>query len=124
MIYRFFDRAAQAVSEALGSTTAFLIAAGAILLWGLSGPFFGFDDTWQLVVNTSTTIFTFLMLFLVQRTQNRDSVAVQMKLDELIRVTEASNLLLDLEEMDDATVRKFRDQFRELARLAQSEKND
>jgi low affinity Fe/Cu permease len=122
MIFRFFDRAAQTVSEAIGSTTAFLIAAAAIGLWGISGPFFGFNDTWQLVVNTSTTIFTFLMLFLVQRTQNRDSVAVQMKLDELIRVSEASNLLLDLEEMDDATVRKFREQFRELARLAQNGK--
>jgi low affinity Fe/Cu permease len=122
MIYRFFDRAAQVVSEAIGSTTAFLIAAAAIVVWGVSGPFFGFNDTWQLVVNTSTTIFTFLMLFLVQRTQNRDSVAVQLKLDELIRVTEASNLLLDLEETDEATVRKFRERFRELAKAAQNGK--
>lgn len=122
MIYRFFDRAAQVVSEAIGSTTAFLIAAAAIVVWGVSGPFFGFNDTWQLVVNTSTTIFTFLMLFLMQRTQNRDSVAVQLKLDELIRVTEASNLLLDLEETDEATVRKFRERFRELAKAAQNGK--
>jgi low affinity Fe/Cu permease len=98
-----------------------MVAAGALVLWALSGPVFGFSDTWQLVVNTTTTIVTFLMVFVIQNTQNRDTVAMQIKLDELIRVTKrARNALLDLEELDETELEKVREDYE---RLAQKEKS-
>lgn len=97
-----FDRVASAVSERAGHPAAFAAAVGVLLLWGLSGPALGFSDTWQLVINTSTTIVTFLMVFLIQHSENKSSRALQMKLDELIAVTEAaSNRLIDIEDLSD-----------------------
>ena len=90
-----------------------------IVLWALSGPLFGFSDTWQLVVNTTTTIVTFLMVFLIQNTQNRDTAAIQIKLDELIRATQgAHNALLDLEELDEEQLERYRRRYEELAAAA------
>ena len=102
-----------------GRPATFLIALGAVVLWGLSGPFFGFSDTWQLVINTSTTIITFLMVFLIQNTQNRDTEAIQIKLDELIRATKgAHNALLALEHLEEAELDKYLRSYAELAKVA------
>ena len=101
-----------------------LSAAGVILVWVITGPLFGFSDTWQLVINTSTTIVTFLMVFLIQNTQNRDSEAVQVKLDELIRVTEgAHNALLNLEELEEKELDRIRAQYAGLAERARVDLN-
>ena len=89
-----------------------MIAASIIVVWGITGPIFQFSDTWQLVINTGTTIVTFLMVFLIQNTQNRDSHAVQLKLDELLRAASgAHNALLDLEELEEADLERFRDPY-------------
>jgi low affinity Fe/Cu permease len=102
-----------------GRPAAFLIAAGAVVAWGVTGPLFGFSDTWQLIINTSTTIVTFLMVFLIQNTQNRDTEAIQIKLDELIRATQgAHNALLNLEHLEDEELRRYRRHYAELARSA------
>ena len=117
-----FTRFAKAVSRACGNPVAFTIAVGALLLWGISGPFFGFSDTWQLIINTGTTIVTFLMVFLIQNTQNRDSEALHVKLDELIRATKgAHNALLDLEELEESELDRIRDDYEKLARKARGE---
>jgi low affinity Fe/Cu permease len=95
---------------------AFGIAVTIVVIWAVTGPLFGFSDTWQLVINTGTTIITFLMVFLIQHTQNRDTVALQIKLDELIRVLPAArNLLLDLEELDEDAQEKIRAEYTRLA---------
>jgi low affinity Fe/Cu permease len=97
----------------------FFVAVGVILVWALSGPLFGFSDTWQLVINTGTTIVTFLMVFLIQSTQNRDTEAIQVKLDELIRAFgHARNELLDLEELEEADLDRLKGTFLQLAREA------
>lgn len=104
-----------------GRPAAFVAAVGLIAVWLVSGPLFGFSDTWQLVVNTATTIVTFLMVFLIQNTQNRDSEAMQIKLDELIRATQgAHNALLDLEELEEKDLDEIRKQYEELAEKARS----
>jgi len=91
------------------------------VVWGLIGPLFGFSDTWQLVINTTTTIITFLMVFVIQNTQNRDTASMHIKIDELIRVTQkARNVLLDLEEVDDQTLEALREDYGRLARKAKS----
>jgi len=98
----FFERFAQKVSLATGSTPAILIAFAIILVWAATGPIFDYSETWQLVINTGTTIVTFLMVFLIQKSQNRDSVAVQMKLNEILAATEsASNRLIDAEDLSE-----------------------
>lgn len=112
-----FNRLAKMAARFTARPASFALAAIVILAWLASGPLFGFSDTWQLVINTGTTIITFLMVFLIQNTQARDTQAMQIKLDELIRVTEAaSNALLDLEELDDQTLDRYRDEYELLAR--------
>jgi len=102
-----------------GRPVAFVAASGAVVLWALSGPLFGFSDTWQLVINTSTTIITFLMVFLIQNTQNRDTEAIQIKLDELIRATQgAHNALLNLEHLEDEELDRYRSHYAALAKAA------
>jgi len=114
-----FSRFAKWTARATGHPAAFMVAALIITAWGLTGPIFKFSDTWQLVINTGTTIVTFLMVFLIQNTQNRDSHAVQLKLDELIRaVNGAHNALLDLEGLEEADLERFRVRYEELARTA------
>ena len=116
--FRFSDFARR-LAVWTGRPVAFLAACGAVVLWAASGPFFGFSDTWQLVINTSTTIVTFLMVFLIQNTQNRDSEAIQVKLDELIRSSAGShNVLLDLEELEDAELDRIRVLYARLAEQA------
>ncbi|HEY4491856.1 MAG TPA: low affinity iron permease family protein [Acidobacteriota bacterium] len=114
-----FSRFAKWTSRATGHPAAFMIAVLIIVVWGVTGPVFQFSDTWQLIINTGTTIVTFLMVFLIQNTQNRDSHAGQLKLDELIRaVNGAHNALLDLEELEDGDLERFRARYEELARTA------
>jgi low affinity Fe/Cu permease len=109
-------------SRATGHPLAFIIAASVIIFWAISGPMFGFNDTWQLVINTGTTIVTFLMVFLIQNTQNRDTAAMQIKLDELIRTTKgAHNALLDLEELEESDLERLRQDYEELAAAARED---
>ena len=108
-----FRRIAHKTSEGVGSPWAFMVACLIVIVWGATGPFFGYSDTWQLVINTGTTIVTFLMVFLIQNTQNRDSLAIHLKLDELIRaVSHARNQLIDLEELTDEELAALQDEFR------------
>jgi low affinity Fe/Cu permease len=112
---------AKSASRLSGRPAVFTIALGLVVAWLLSGPYFGYSDTWQLVINTATTIVTFLMVFLIQNTQNRDTEAIQVKLDELIRATQgAHNALLDLEELDEAELDGFRERYERLARDART----
>jgi low affinity Fe/Cu permease len=114
-----FARFARLTSNAAGHPVTFLAAVGVIVVWLATGPLFGFSDTWQLVINTGTTIVTFLMVFLIQNTQNRDSTAIQLKLDELIRATEGAHTgLLDLEELTELDLEQMRSRYEELARQA------
>ena len=118
-INRAFTQFANMVSRVAGRSWAFIACILFVLVWAATGPAFGFSDTWQLVINTSTTIITFLMVFLIQNTQNRDTEAMQIKLDELIRVTrDAHNALLDLEELGDREIDAFRARYIALARRA------
>jgi low affinity Fe/Cu permease len=106
---RTFNRMAEAVSRATGRPWAFAICLAAVILWAASGPVFHFSETWQLVINTGTTIVTFLMVFLIQNTQNRDGAAIQAKLDELIRAGEGKNSFIGIEHLTEAEVEEFRE---------------
>ncbi len=118
-----FSRFAQWTAHAAGHPMAFSAAVLVVLVWAMTGPIFGFSDTWQLIINTSTTIVTNLIVFLIQNTQNRDSMAVQLKLDELIRATRgAHNALLDLEELAEHDLARMRGHYEELARRARNER--
>lgn len=117
-----FARFALWTSRAAGHPIAFVTAVLVILIWAVTGPLFGFSDTWQLVINTGTTIVTFFMVFLIQNTQNRYSTAMQLKLDELIRALEgAHNALLDLEELTEGDLDRIRARYEHLARRAREE---
>jgi len=110
-----FRRTSRKVAGAIGTPAAFLVAFLFVLAWALTGPIFGFSDTWQLIINTSTTVVTFLMVFIIQATQNHDAKAIHLKLDELIRaLKEARNSLVDLEELPDETINKLEGEFRKL----------
>jgi low affinity Fe/Cu permease len=116
-----FTQFAKWTAHVTGRPATFVGAASLILIWAITGPLFGFSDTWQLVINTSTTIVTFLMVFLIQSTQNRDSEAVQVKLDEIIRsVGNAKNELLDLEELEEEDLDAIRKTYAELAEVARN----
>jgi low affinity Fe/Cu permease len=117
-----FVRFSRAAARATGSPAAFLLAVGFVLGWLLSGPIFGFSESWQLVINTGTTIITFLMVFLIQGSQNRDTEAMQLKLDELIRATKGAHLaLLDLEELTEGDLDRIRARYVELAKKSREE---
>ena len=106
---RLFTRIATAIAHAAGQPLAFLLALGVILVWLVTGPVFGFSDTWQLVINTGTTIVTFLMVFLIQNSQNRDSAAIQVKLDELIRTGHVRNAYVGIEHLSDEELEELRE---------------
>ncbi|WP_323846298.1 low affinity iron permease family protein [Microbulbifer magnicolonia] len=115
----WYSKFAKASAHFCGRPRVFVFAVAIILLWAISGPLFHFSNTWQLVINTVTTTVTFLMVFIIQNTQNRDTEAIQLKLDELIRATRgAHNALLDLEELDEERLDEFRRRYEALARTA------
>lgn len=117
----WFTRAAKWASRTAGRPSTFIVALVVIVIWAITGPLFGFSDTWQLVINTGTTIVTFLMVFLIQNTQNRDTDALQIKLDELLRAVEtARNTMIDLEELDDEELEAIREDYLKLARKART----
>src|SRR5688572_1881039 len=103
-----FTRVATTASYAAGHAVAFMLCCAVVLIWAVSGPLFGFSDTWQLVINTGTTIVTFLMVFLIQNTQNRDGAAIQAKLDELVRAGAASNQFIGIEHLTQEDIDEFR----------------
>lgn len=116
MLSEFFYRFARGVERQTGKPGAFVLALGTVILWAVTGPMFHFSDTWQLVINTGTTIVTFLMVFLIQNAQNRDTQALQLKLDELIRATEAArNGLINLEEQSEKELNRVKSGFEKIA---------
>jgi low affinity Fe/Cu permease len=118
----WFTRFAKWTAKASGRPLTFTIAVLVIVVWAITGPVFGFSDTWQLIINTGTTIITFLMVFLIQNTQNRDSDAIQVKLDELIRLSKGGhNVLLDLEELEDEELDRIRASYRKIAQEAREQ---
>lgn len=117
-----YSKIAKAAAKFTGRPIVFNLAVLTIIIWIITGPLFHFSDTWQLVINTGTTIITFLMVFLIQNAQNRDTEAIQIKLDELIRATKgAHNMLLDLEELEEETLDEYRARYENLAREAREE---
>jgi low affinity Fe/Cu permease len=120
-----FGRLARLTAHAMGQPVAFGTALAIIILWAISGPIFGFSDTWQLIINTGTTIITFLMVFIIQNTQNRDAEAMHIKLDELIRaMDQAQNALLNLEELEEEDLERIRADYLRLAEHARIELRD
>jgi low affinity Fe/Cu permease len=119
-----FDRFSSVVTRAAGSSRAFLLALTIVVLWALSGPIFGFSNTWQLVINTGTTIVTFLMVFVIQQSQNKDTLAMQLKLNELIASdSAANNRLVDIEDLSPEELAVLKKFYVKLARLAQTDDN-
>jgi low affinity Fe/Cu permease len=118
----WFTRFTKWTARVSGKSTTFVIAVLIIVAWAMTGPLFGFSDTWQLIINTGTTIITFLMVFLIQSTQNRDSEAMQVKLDELIHVMKgAQNALLDLEELEEEELDRIREGYQKIAERARGD---
>ena len=120
----WFTRLTKATAHVVGRPVSFTVAIAMVALWAMTGPLFGFSDTWQLVINTSTTIVTFLMVFLIQSTQNRDAEAMQVKLDEIIRaIGNAKNEVLDLEELEEEDLDRIRASYEALARTARGQRD-
>ncbi|MCW3072505.1 MAG: low affinity iron permease family protein [Bacteroidetes bacterium] len=120
----FFERFAASVTKATGSTPAFLIALLLVLVWLFTGPIFDYSETWQLVINTGTTIITFLMVFLIQKSQNKDSLAIQLKLNELVAAHEyASNRLVNVEDMTEDELKTIQKYYRKLSQFSKEEQN-
>ncbi|MEO8513841.1 MAG: low affinity iron permease family protein [Ignavibacteria bacterium] len=120
----FFERIAIILTKFTGGTTAFVLSISVVILWATTGPFFDYSTTWQLVINTGTTIITFLMVFLIQRTQNKDSLAIQLKLNELIASMKgASNRMVDIEDISECDLEVLKTYYQKLARLIEQEKD-
>ena len=119
---QFFARFSNRVAEIAGGYLAFIASVGIIILWAVTGPLFGFSDTWQLAINTGTTIVTFLMVFLIQNTQNRDNAAIQAKLDELIRSGRAQNRFIGIEHLTDRELEKILAEVEEYAQMLHLER--
>jgi low affinity Fe/Cu permease len=116
------ERFSQKATQATGTSTAFIIALGVIIVWGITGPLFNFSDTWQLVINTGTTVVTFLMVFLIQRSQNKDALAIHLKLNEIVAALDgASNRLIDVEDLTEQEIQTLHKHFRELVRMAKGD---
>ena len=118
----WYSRLTKAIARLCGRPIVIGLAVATVVVWLATGPLFGYSDTWQLMINTTTTVVTFLMVFVIQNTQNRDTEAMQIKLDELIRATQgAHNALLDLEELEEDQLDRFRQRYEELARTARKD---
>jgi low affinity Fe/Cu permease len=117
-----FGRMAENITKFSGSTAAFLVAAGIVVVWGIAGPLFHYSETWQLVINTGTTIITFLMVFLIQRAQNKDSLVLHLKLNELLAATQgASNRLINAQDFSEGEIKTLHDFYSVLAELAKKD---
>jgi low affinity Fe/Cu permease len=121
---RLFGDVANKTSQAAGRASTFMLAAGVVLVWAITGPLFQYSDTWQLVINTGTTIVTFLMVFLIQNSQNRDSAAIQVKLDELIRVSTAQNSFVGIEHLTDEELEEIRSKCEQRAEADRDDDRD
>ena len=120
----WLERFSQKATHATGTSIAFALAVGTIFVWGISGPLFQFSNTWQLVINTGTTIVTFLMVFLIQRTQNKDSLAVHLKLNEIVAAIEgASNRLIDVEDLTEGEIATLHKHYQKLAWMSKQDQN-
>ncbi len=120
----WFEEASGSITRISGSPSAVLVALAVIIIWGVTGPLFGFSDTWQLVINTGTTIITFIMVFVIQHSQNKDTMAIQLKLNELIAASDgASNRLVDIEDITEDELRALKKYYVKLAALTANEKN-
>ena len=123
-LHHMFEHFSTAVTDAAGSTFAFIIALALVLIWGITGPMFHYSESWQMVINTGTTIITFLMVFLIQKSQNKDSLAVQLKLNELVAAHEfASNRLVDVECMTEDELKVIKKYYRHLSEATKKEEN-
>jgi low affinity Fe/Cu permease len=119
-----FEKFASHVCKMTGSTPAFIIALSVVIIWGITGPFFNFSETWQLVINTGTTIITFLMVFLIQKAQNKDSLAIQLKLNELVASSEfSSNRLVDIEDMTEEEMIIVQKYYQRLSELSKNDES-
>ena len=118
------ERLSYQATKATGTSFAFVVAAGVVIVWAITGPLFDFSDTWQLVINTGTTIVTFLMVFLIQRAQNKDALAIHLKLNEIVAAMEgASNRLIDVEDLSEPEINALRSHYRKLIELAKQDEN-
>ena len=122
VISRFLEQLSYQATKATGTSMAFMLAVSAVIIWLITGPLFSFSDTWQLVINTGTTIITFLMVFLIQRAQNKDALAIHLKLNEIVAAMEgASNRLIDVEDLSEAEILALRKYYRRLIELARTD---
>ena len=121
---KYFSRFASAIADIAGKPTAFVLAVSLVVVWAISGPFFGYSETWQLIINTGTTIITFLMVFVLQNSQNRDGKALQAKLDELILSSQAKNTFVGIEKLDEAQLRQMSKRLGEEAQCVEEAADD